>query len=484
MVGSKSKVKSFEIDKRLVHEAWMKVQANGGAPGVDAVSIDGFRQAERDNLYKLWNRMSSGSYLPGPVRAVEIPKDHGAGIRVLGVPNVADRIAQTAAAMLLEEKLEPIFHPDSYGYRPGRSAHDAVAVTRRRCWKQDWVLDLDVRAFFDSVPHDLLLKAVAHHTDERWVLLYIKRWLTAPMQMPAGTLTARDKGTPQGSPMTPPTQLAIRPYFALRVGFGAVVGPAAHVVPHRDGVADGDLVGADENVFDEQAQDALAFGDGRCGGLAAQPGEEVFEVVGELEVDLSVGELAVERVDLVAQAGLAGAQLGHAGPELVEGDQLLLVGADEPGDRRGGLGQSGIETLALGGGGVGGADLVEPLVDLVSDQGRVGEQGGDVVPDDGVEVVGAHRLVGADPAVLVAVVVRAEAAVVVDLLVGGACRRAVVGVAAATAGANALQQRGIAAVAGGVALIVGQSPLDPLPGVLGDQRGHRYLAASPRGPGR
>jgi RNA-directed DNA polymerase len=203
MVGSKSKVKSFEIDKRLVYEAWMKVQANGGASGVDAVSIGGFREAQRDNLYKLWNRMSSGSYLPGPVRAVEIPKDHGAGIRVLGVPNVADRIAQTAAAMLLEEKLEPIFHPDSYGYRPGRSAHDALAVTRRRCWKQGWALDLDIRAFFDSVPHDLLLKAVAHHTDERWVLLYIKRWLTAPMQMPDGTLRARDKGTPQGSPISP-----------------------------------------------------------------------------------------------------------------------------------------------------------------------------------------------------------------------------------------------------------------------------------------
>jgi len=203
MVGSKSKVKSFEIDKRLVHEAWMKVQANGGAPGVDAVSIDGFREAERDNLYKLWNRMSSGCYLPGPVRAVGDTEGSWGGDQVLGVPNVADRIAQTAAAMLLEEKLEPIFHPDSYGYRPGRSAHDALAVTRRRCWKQDWVLDLDVRAFFDSVPHDLLLKAVAHHTDERWVLLYIERWLTAPMQMPDGTLTARDKGTPQGSPISP-----------------------------------------------------------------------------------------------------------------------------------------------------------------------------------------------------------------------------------------------------------------------------------------
>src|SRR6185503_1783393 len=255
---------------------------------------------------------------------------------------------------------------------------------------------------------------------------------------------------------------------ALRVGFGAVVGPAARVVPYRDGVADGDLVGADEHVFDEQAQDALALGDGRWGGLAAQPGEEVFEVVGELEVDLPVGELAVEGVDLVVQAALAGAQL-------VEGDQLMLVGADEPGARRGGLGQSGIETLALGGGGVDGAGLLEPLVDLVSDQGRVGEQGGDVVPDDGVEVVGAHRLVGADPAVLVAVVIRAQAAVVVDLLVGGAGRRAVVGVAAAAAGANPLQQRGIDAVSGGVALIVGQSPLDPLPSVLGDQRGHRYL---------
>jgi group II intron reverse transcriptase/maturase len=196
-------VKSFEIDKRLVYGAWEKVRANRGAPGVDAVSIERFAAAERDNLYKLWNRMSSGSYFPGPVRAVEIPKDHGAGVRVLGVPNTADRIAQTAAAMLLEATLEPIFQGDSYGYRPGRSAHDALAVARRRCWRQDWVVDIDVRAFFDSVPHDLLLKAVAHHTDERWVLLYIERWLKAPMQMADGTLVAREKGTPQGSPISP-----------------------------------------------------------------------------------------------------------------------------------------------------------------------------------------------------------------------------------------------------------------------------------------
>jgi RNA-directed DNA polymerase len=197
------KVKSFEIPKRLLFRAWEKVRANQGAPGVDAVSIAQFQEREADNLYKLWNRMSSGSYFPGPVRAVEIPKDHGSGVRVLGVPNTADRIAQTAAAMLLEEKLEPIFHPDSYGYRPGRSAHDALVVTRERCWSKDWVVDLDIRAFFDTVPWDLMLKAVARHTEVRWVLLYIERWLKAPIKMRDGTVSAREKGTPQGSPISP-----------------------------------------------------------------------------------------------------------------------------------------------------------------------------------------------------------------------------------------------------------------------------------------
>lgn len=200
---SKQQVKPFDIPKRLVQEAWEKVQANSGAPGVDAVSITMFDSDRRDNLYKLWNRMSSGSYLPGPVRAVEIPKGHGAAVRVLGVPNVADRVAQTAVCMRLEECLEPLFHPDSYGYRPGRSALDAVAVARTRCWRQDWVIDLDIRAFFDSVPHDLLLKAVAHHTNERWVLLYIERWLKSPMQLADGTLVERGRGTPQGSPVSP-----------------------------------------------------------------------------------------------------------------------------------------------------------------------------------------------------------------------------------------------------------------------------------------
>jgi len=196
--GPKLKVKSFEIPKRLIAEAWEKVRANDGAPGVDAASIAEFEADEANNLYKLWNRMSSGSYFPRPVRAVDVPKDHGAGVRRLGVPVVADRIAQTAAAMLLEERLEPIFHPDSDGYRPGRDGHDALAKARKRCWKQDWVLDLDIRAFFDSVSHGFLTDMVRRHTDSRWVLLYIERWLVAPMQMPDGTLVERGKGTPQG----------------------------------------------------------------------------------------------------------------------------------------------------------------------------------------------------------------------------------------------------------------------------------------------
>ena len=198
-----SKRRSFEISKRLVFEAWKRVRANRGAPGVDRQSITDFESDEGNLLYKLWSRMSAGSYMPAPVRAVEIPKDHGAGVRVLGVPTTADRVAQTAVAAWLEERFEPVFHPDSYGYRPGRSAHQALAVTRRRCWQQDWVLDLDIRSFFDSVPHDLMMKAVAHHTQERWVLLYIERWLKAPMQMPDGTLVARNRGTPQGSPISP-----------------------------------------------------------------------------------------------------------------------------------------------------------------------------------------------------------------------------------------------------------------------------------------
>jgi group II intron reverse transcriptase/maturase len=193
--------KSHDIPKRLIWAAWLKVKSKGGAAGADGVTIEQFEVRLQDNLFKLWNRMSSGSYFPGPVRAVEIPKKDGT--RVLGIPNVVDRVAQTAAAMALEPSVEKVFHDDSYGYRPGRSPADAVRACRQRCFKKDWVVDLDVKAFFDSVPWDLMLKAVARHTDSKWVLLYVERWLKAPMLMPDGTLTHRVKGTPQGGPISP-----------------------------------------------------------------------------------------------------------------------------------------------------------------------------------------------------------------------------------------------------------------------------------------
>ncbi|MEN3614279.1 group II intron reverse transcriptase/maturase [Plantactinospora sp. ZYX-F-223] len=195
--------KPFNISKREVWEAYLKVRDNKGAAGVDGCSIEDFEKDLKNNLYRVWNRMSSGSYFPPAVKAVEIPKPHGTGVRVLGVPTVADRIAQTVVAARLEAKVEPIFHPDSYGYRPNRSALDAVAACRQRCWKTDWVIDLDIQKFFDSVPWDLVIKAVQAHTNDRWVVLYVKRWLQAPIQQPDGTLRQRDRGTPQGSAVSP-----------------------------------------------------------------------------------------------------------------------------------------------------------------------------------------------------------------------------------------------------------------------------------------
>jgi RNA-directed DNA polymerase len=199
---SRSQVKPFDIPKSMVWEAYRRVKANKGAAGVDGQSVEQFEQDLKNNLYRLWNKLSSGSYFPPPVKAVEIPKASG-GVRILGVPTVADRIAQTVVAMHLERLVEPVFHPDSYGYRPGRSALDAVAVCRGRCWRNDWVIDLDIRAFFDSVDHALMLKAVAAHTDARWVLLYVGRWLKAPIQQQDGTLVSRGRGTPQGSAVSP-----------------------------------------------------------------------------------------------------------------------------------------------------------------------------------------------------------------------------------------------------------------------------------------
>ena len=194
--------KPFDIPKLWVAKAFQAVKANGGAAGVDGVSLEVFERSLEDNLYKLWNRMASGSYIPPPVKAVIIPKKDG-GERVLGVPTVADRVAQMVVKMAFEPNVEPVFLADSYGYRPGKSALDAVRVTRERCWKYNWVLEFDIKGLFDNIRHDLLMRAVRKHNGCKWVELYIERWLTAPLQTADGTLVERHKGTPQGGVISP-----------------------------------------------------------------------------------------------------------------------------------------------------------------------------------------------------------------------------------------------------------------------------------------
>ena len=196
------KARSWSIPKLFVWDAYKRVKANRGAAGVDDQTIEEFERDLANNLYKLWNRMSSGSYFPPPVKRVNIEK-RGGGIRPLGIPTVSDRIAQAVVKGYLEPELEKHFHPDSYGYRPRKSALDAVGVARERCWRYAWVLDLDIKSYFDTISHELLLRAVRKHTDCPWVLLYIERWLKAPVQLEDGTLEPRERGTPQGSVISP-----------------------------------------------------------------------------------------------------------------------------------------------------------------------------------------------------------------------------------------------------------------------------------------
>jgi len=194
--------KPYVIAKRAVWEAYQQVKANRGAAGIDEETIAMFEQNLSRNLYKLWNRMSSGSYFPPPVKQVEIPKAKG-GTRKLGIPTVSDRIAQTVVKRIIEPILDPIFHEDSYGYRPGKSAKQAVAVTRKRCWQYRWVVEFDIKSAFDQIDHGLLMKAVRSHIKEGWILLYIERWLTAPFETTDGERVARQRGTPQGGVVSP-----------------------------------------------------------------------------------------------------------------------------------------------------------------------------------------------------------------------------------------------------------------------------------------
>ena len=197
-----NQTKSFSISKKTVMAAWERVRANKGAPGIDKQSIEDFETNLKDNLYKLWNRMSSGTYFPPAVRAVEIPKSDGSK-RLLGIPTVGDRVAQVVAKMHLEPIVEPKFHEDSYGYRPGKSALDAIEVSRKRCWKSDYVIDLDIKGFFDNIDHGLMMKAVNFHIKDKWIQLYVERWLKASMKLEDGSIVIREKGTPQGGVISP-----------------------------------------------------------------------------------------------------------------------------------------------------------------------------------------------------------------------------------------------------------------------------------------
>ncbi len=205
--------KSFGISKHVVMEAYRRVKANRGAAGIDNESIEMFERNLKSNLYRIWNRMSSGSYFPPAVRQVEIAKKNG-GTRILGVPTVSDRIAQMVAKLTIEPQLDEMFHPDSYGYRPGKSAKQAIAVTRKRCWQYDWIVEFDIKGAFDNLDHDLLMKAVRTRVKDRWILLYIERWLTAPFETVEGLLVCREKGTPQGGVVSP-TLMNLFMHFAF-----------------------------------------------------------------------------------------------------------------------------------------------------------------------------------------------------------------------------------------------------------------------------
>lgn len=194
--------KPFNITKRMVFEAYQAVKANRGGAGIDKITMREFETKLSVNLYKIWNRLASGTYFPPAVKSVEIPKSSG-GTRILGIPTIGDRIAQMVVKRSFEPKVERFFVDDSYGYRPGKSAHMALEVTRSRCWKYDWILEFDIKGLFDNIDHELLMKAVNKHTMINWELLYIKRWLACPSQSKDGEIKDRASGVPQGGVISP-----------------------------------------------------------------------------------------------------------------------------------------------------------------------------------------------------------------------------------------------------------------------------------------
>ena len=347
---------------------------------------------------------SRSDWDPLPVRRVYIPKaSDKTKLRPLGIPVLMDRCHQARVRNALEPEWEARFEARSYGFRPGRSCADAIgslyATLHGPRAQRVWILDADLSAAFDRIDHPRLLDAL----DGFPARGLVARWLRAGV-IEEGRFSPTEQGSPQGGVFTPPTQWAMSGMVVLRVGVGGGFGVVGGAFADRDTVPDGDLVGSDENVFDEQPQHALAFVNGGQFGLGVKLGEEAFEVGGELEIGLAVGELVVERLDLVAQVGFSSAQIGHACAQLIDGDQLFAERLDHAGDGVAGLGQCGIQSFPLLCNRIGGARRVEAPVDLGVDQLRVGQQPGDVIPHYGVEMIGAHRLIAADPPALVALV--------------------------------------------------------------------------------
>ena len=395
-------------DPAFLLVAWDRVRGNKGAKtaGVDghtaasiqARGVEEFLGALRDSL-------KDRSFSPLPSRERLIPKPGTAKRRRLGISTIRDRVVQASLKLVLEPIFEADFLPCSYGFRPGHRVHDAVAEVRHlTSHSYEWIVEGDIRACFDEISHVALQDRVRARVGDKRVLALVKAFLKAGILTEDGALKDTDTGTPQGSIFTPPTQWITLAHVTLRVGF-VVVAAAAGWFPDRDAVADGEFAWSDEDVLDDGVQDALAVPGGGGGGVLPEPGEEALEVAGEPEVGVAVRGLGVEGGDLVLQPGLAGAQGRHAGAELVDGQELLGERGDHRGDRRGGLGEGLLELAALAGDRVGGASLLESFADLGADEGGVGEQAGDVVPDDLVDVVGADGLVAADAAALVAVVV-------------------------------------------------------------------------------
>ena len=439
--------------------AYGRIYANKGAmtPGTTQETVDGMSMRKIERIIEA---MRHERYRFRPVRRVHIPKKNGK-TRPLGMPTWSDKLAGEVVRLLLEAYYEPVFSGRSHGFRPGRGCHTALREVANTWTGTTWFVEGDIADCFGSFDHQVMLSILAENIHDNRFLRLLRNMLTAGY-LEDWRWGATLSGVPQGGIATPPTQWITWVLVTLRIGFGVVVVCGGAVAAGGDAVPDGDLLRADEDVLDEEPQDPLAFFDGGGGGVAAQLGEETFEVVGELEVGVAVGCLGVEGADLCLQAGLACAQVRHPGAQFVDGQQLLGERLDHRGDRGGSLGCFEFEAVALPGDRVGGAGGIEPLADLGADQGRVGEQVRDVVPDDGVEVVGADRLVAADPAAFVAVVIRAEAPVVVDLFVRGPGGGAVVAVSAGRAGGQALQQGRDLAVAGGEPFVVRQ----PLAGAL------------------